>query len=491
MGASVKSAEIAAIGAVRERIMAISDRVSVRYLKIAAAILVVIVSGLVPRVLPDWSLRLIPVAAVGLCVTVAAVGRPFLALIAGLPIAFFVNAGLKTGSESPLNASILWAAWLLAILAINVLAGKSKLSALANRSGAVLAAILALSAVSLLAGQLEYFDFVNHAPMSAQLGGLGILWLSVAVMIASWTSISSQRLLKMLVYGFLFLSSARLLVGALPFVPSALRSLFVAGSGGSLFWVWHASLATALAVYDRQSPRWLKYLLGATVLLSLGIGFFPGRSWASGWLPPLAAALVVLFIGARRLAFWASTLASLLMLANFNTLYAILSVGDQPYSLRTRLTAWQIMAKIIAANPWLGLGPSNYYWSTSQYLFYGFQVVFSSHNQYIDIVAQYGLVGLALFLLLWIRLLVKGLSVSKRIPDSFERAFAIGATGGIFGSLVAGFLGDWLLPFVYNVGLAGFRSSYLLWLFGGALLAVVHRCRDIDATHSADGAAGG
>jgi hypothetical protein len=34
------------------------------------------------------------------------------------------------------------------------------------------------------------------------------------------------------------------------------------------------------------------------------------------------------------------------------------------------------------------------------------------------------------------------------------------------------FLGDWVLPFVYNVGLAGFRSSMIGWIFLGGLVAL-------------------
>ena len=40
--------------------------------------------------------------------------------------------------------------------------------------------------------------------------------------------------------------------------------------------------------------------------------------------------------------------------------------------------------------------------------------------------------------------------------------------------LVAGMLGDWVIPFVYNVGLKGFRASVLGWIFLGGLVALQH-----------------
>jgi hypothetical protein len=59
-----------------------------------------------------------------------------------------------------------------------------------------------------------------------------------------------------------------------------------------------------------------------------------------------------------------------------------------------------------------------------------------------------------------------------RLPEGFERAYMTGALGGLVGMLVAGMLGDWFLPFVYNVGLEGFRASGLAWMFLGAAVAL-------------------
>ena len=46
------------------------------------------------------------------------------------------------------------------------------------------------------------------------------------------------------------------------------------------------------------------------------------------------------------------------------------------------------------------------------------------------------------------------------------------AFGGLIGTLVAGTLGDWVLPFFYNVGMNGFRSSILTWIFLGGLVII-------------------
>jgi hypothetical protein len=44
--------------------------------------------------------------------------------------------------------------------------------------------------------------------------------------------------------------------------------------------------------------------------------------------------------------------------------------------------------------------------------------------------------------------------------------------GGLLATLGAMMLGDWLLPFIYNIGFSGFRASMLAWMFLGGLVAI-------------------
>jgi O-Antigen ligase len=134
------------------------------------------------------------------------------------------------------------------------------------------------------------------------------------------------------------------------------------------------------------------------------------------------------------------------------------------------LLAWRILIEIIKVSPILGLGPANYYFYTPLFPILGYAVRFNSHNNYVDIIAQIGLLGLAAYLwFLWEtgRL---GLRLRSIALDGFERAYVYGAIGGLAGMLVAGMLGDWVIPFVYNVGFDGFRASVLGWLFLGGLV---------------------
>jgi O-antigen ligase len=189
--------------------------------------------------------------------------------------------------------------------------------------------------------------------------------------------------------------------------------------------------------------------------------------WKSGWIPALVAMAAI--VGLR----W----PRLLVIMGISALFiapVVLSqlISGDAYSYSTRLDAWRIMLQIIQVNPILGLGPSNYYWYSSLYAIRGYNVNFNSHNQYIDLIAQMGIIGLLCYLWFFAEVARVGWRLRQRVPAGFAHAYVYGSLGGLCGMLVAGVLGDWILPFVYNVGLVGMRSSLLGWLFLGGLITL-------------------
>jgi O-antigen ligase len=132
------------------------------------------------------------------------------------------------------------------------------------------------------------------------------------------------------------------------------------------------------------------------------------------------------------------------------------------------------MAEIIKVNPIFGLGMANYYWYTPLFPILGYRVSFNSHNNYIDIIAQTGLVGLICFLWFFGELWLFGWHIRNRVPEGFPRAYVMGSLAGIVGTLSLAALGDWVIPFVYNVGLEGFRASMFGFLFLGGLVAIAN-----------------
>jgi O-antigen ligase len=171
------------------------------------------------------------------------------------------------------------------------------------------------------------------------------------------------------------------------------------------------------------------------------------RKYSIGWVP-------VMVIGA-----W-------LILQN--------AVATDEYSVVTRLEAWKIVLQLSGVSSLFGTGFANYYWYTPLVPINGWQVNFNSHSQYVDIFAQTGLVGLICYLWLFWEIFRISWPLRHTAPEGFEKAYVYGAIGGLAGTLVAGFLADWVLPFVYNIGMSGMRSSILSWLFLGGLI-VIHK----------------
>ena len=65
-----------------------------------------------------------------------------------------------------------------------------------------------------------------------------------------------------------------------------------------------------------------------------------------------------------------------------------------------------------------------------------------------------------------------GWHLRQEAAEGFPRAYVCACLAGLAGSLAAGMLADWFLPFVYNIGFAGFRASMLGWMWLGGMVAV-------------------
>ena len=143
------------------------------------------------------------------------------------------------------------------------------------------------------------------------------------------------------------------------------------------------------------------------------------------------------------------------------------------------------MGQIIKISPLMGLGFANYYWYTPLFPIRGYAVSFNSHNNYVDIVAQTGVLGLIFFLWFLWEVGRLGWQLREHVPSGFAQAYVYGALGILAGMAAAGMLGDWVLPFFYNLGLNGFRSSMLGWLFLGGLVSLEQMVitQKLSATH--------
>jgi O-Antigen ligase len=274
------------------------------------------------------------------------------------------------------------------------------------------------------------------------------------------------RWLKAFVWLFLGLGALYLL-GRVIHAP-AITEVYTTGyTANSMFWTWMVALSLSQVLFnpDLSRPRRLVLFLVAAVTLYLGI--IEAYDWKSGWVPPLVVVGVLLALRYKKLA-----LASIPFALAALVFFIQRQIAGEDWSWGTRVDAWRIVLEVSSVNPVLGLGFGNYYWYVTLFNIRGYYVQFNSHSQYVDLIAQTGIAGLICFVWILIELGRLSWSLSGKLKDGFARGYAYGILAGLAGVVMAAFLVDWILPFAYNIGLNGFRSSILPWIFFGGLISI-------------------
>jgi O-antigen ligase len=396
---------------------------------------------------------------------------------------------LRTGTYTRITLAVLLVGLMLGLWAFRVIVEKQRLPLIRSRTVMPLLFLSGAAALAFLIGQLPWFLFAQKASLAAQLGGLAIFVLAAGAFLLVGKQVTRLKHLEWMVWLFLGISAVYV-IGRLSPVGGGLLQGILNDKvyNHSLFWLWLVALSFSQAAFNTHLRPILRVLLGGLTLATLYISLGIDRTWTSGWLPGLIALGVILWASNPRW-IWALFAAGAAGAAlKMDSIRNLLFGGDNTYSLMTRLEAWRILGEIIKVSPVFGLGPSNYYWYTPLYSILGWSVQFNSHNNYIDLLAQTGILGLVFFLWFAVEAGRLGLWLRDRVPGGFARAYVLGALGGLAGTLVAGMLGDWFLPFIYNIGLAGFRASLFSWIFLGGLVALEQMVRNggIELEHASE-----
>lgn len=328
--------------------------------------------------------------------------------------------------------------------------------------------LVGTAALAFIIGQFSWLNFAKNAPLDAQLGGFAVFALSVAAFFLVSNQVRDLRWLQLMTWTVLAFGSLYVAGRIAPgLLGPVVYKVFQGQAIGGVFYAWLPALAFSQFLFNHKlHPAW-RGVLGLLVVATLYTTFVQNFGWKSGWLPAFTGVVVIVWLRSWQFGLLLSLIAAVPVIALIPDF-----LSSDAYSVSTRLDAWLIMLEIIKINPLLGLGFGNYYWYTPLFGIRGWTVTFNSHNNYVDIVAQTGLLGLACFLWFFGEVGRLGCRLRGRVPDGFPKAYVNGALGGLVATLVAAMLGDWVLPFVYNIGLAGFRTGVLAWLFLGGLVAL-------------------
>lgn len=388
--------------------------------------------------------------------------RPFI----GLLLTLIGGMSLPWTGPGGVNFTILGLLFLLTLWLLHMFMTHGDLHfgvATVTRPALVLLAVVALAWV---VGQLAWYR-AQAAPLSAQLGGLTVFLTAIGTLLFVGHQVKDTRWLAILTGLMIGYGSLHMLGWIEPHLGRYSSRLYQEGATTSMFWTWVVTLAFSQALFNHRLHKGWRLALCGVVGMTFYVAYGLNGDWKSGWMPALLSVAVLVLLRFWHLRFLLAPLS--LLPAAYLVNKAM--VSDE-YSYSTRLEAWAIVGEIVTVNPFLGLGPANYYWYTPLFRIRGYTVNFNSHNQYVDLLAQSGVLGLCAYLWLLGALGLLGWRLRNRVDGGFERAYVYGALAGWVATVAAGALGDWVLPFVYNVGLSGVRSSILPWIFLGGLLAL-------------------
>ena len=195
-------------------------------------------------------------------VTLLLLRWPALGPILLIPITFFVPFSIGTGTRTEISATFLWAIGITLLWIATIIADPSRRPSHLTRPQMALLVLSGIFIVALFVGQGNWMPLAGRAPITAQLGGLALVLVSVAVFFVTAEQMQNERGLIALVSVFLILGSI-FAVGVLipPLKPYLLR-LYEPGSISSQCFSWLPALALGQAVFNRRLHPILRLSLG-------------------------------------------------------------------------------------------------------------------------------------------------------------------------------------------------------------------------------------
>lgn len=367
---------------------------------------------------------------------------------------------------SGINVTVFGVVLLIGVWVFKMMMEDRKFSLVTSRTILPILLFFLSAIISFVLGQLSWYPFAKQAPVDAQVGGLVIFLLSGGVFLVIPHIITEIKPLQLFTWIFLAFGGIYMVGRAINI--AAVDSIFDNGFiANSMFWTWLVAMAFSQVLLNNSLRLPMRILLVSLLLITGYVAYVINGDWKSGYLPALVAVGTIVFLKYPKFVILLSPFA----LAGA---YWIVSqaVATDEYSWVTRLDAWMVILEMVKISPLLGMGFANYSFYTTVFNYRGWYLRWNSHSQYVDILAQTGLIGLVIFFWIIFEVAWLGWRLRKEITGGFSRAYVDGVLGGIAGTLAAAFLVDWILPFAYNIGFYGFRASVLPWIFFGGLVVI-------------------
>lgn len=296
-----------------------------------------------------------------------------------------------------------------------------------------------------------------------QLGSLLSFLLSVGAALLIGNFVTTRGQLKYIVGIFLVCLSLMTLTRLYDLPFSFLNS-------GGLWGTWLVTIAYGLMLVQ-PGLRWY-WRVGLLLLLGVTLNLIVLQEslWLSGWVPAIVTIFAITLLHSRKAFFILLIVGALFYQTEpARTYLADVKQSNEEEGSASRLELWETNWRLIREHWLLGTGPAGY---AIYYMTYNRADARSTHNNYFDIAAQFGVIGFVVWIWLSVVAIREGWRLVQRAPPGFLRTLAVIATAGWMSALVAMFFGDWVLPFAYNVTISGYSFTVYSWIFLGTLISI-------------------
>ncbi|MCP4536080.1 MAG: O-antigen ligase family protein [Chloroflexi bacterium] len=395
-------------------------------------------------------------------------------LLAGV----FVRVRLPTGTSSEIVVSLLLCMGVMGIWVVRMLVEEKRLTLKPIPVNFPLLAFIAVIFISLVWGRVYRDVFVHDigSPFVAVASAVVMAFLPATLILVA-NLVKDMRWLQAMVYVFLVEGLVSLLVSLvmdLGIGPADTIRRIVFHNGvlwintQGLYSMWYLSFALSFALFHRNLHWAVRAALFAYVAGWVLWGFWLRTSWLSGWVPTFAAAGVIAFLRSKKL----FLIAMLVIVVGAGGYYWRTSFqAESEESGGTRLAAYEVNWRVTGKHLLFGTGPAGY---AAYYMSYFPMEGMASHSNYIDIIAQTGIVGSVFILWFFGVQAWGGYKIWRKFQHrgDFGESMTAAVVGGTAGCIIAMALGDWLFPFAYTQSITGYDAAMFNWFFMGTVWAL-------------------
>jgi hypothetical protein len=406
---------------------------------------------------------------------------PKLGFFALVVAALGARVEVGTGTEVSLNPASMLVPALLLIWVLNAVM-QHNVHLVPSRTNKPLILFLILGLISILISNVIWDPAVPRSDrfVVVQLAQWAIWAFSAGIYWLVGNRIQNVAWLRRLTACYLLVAGSIAVLRVVPGGANITYNYLTEAVERAPFWLLLAAMSAGQLLFNRQLSNWWRAFLIVAIGASLYFSLSVQQDRSSNWVGVFAALGVLAWLRYKWLR-WLSLAVIVFTLMSgvlFNSIYQFAG-GDAKW-MESGASRGVLIGRVLELsmrNPITGIGPAAYRpYGLTQPLFYDgaywIAPQINSHNNYVDLFSQVGVIGLALFLWFMAEAALVGWRLRKTFKDGFEGGFVNGILAAWVGTMIIMALADWFLPFVYNIGFPGFQASVLIWMFFGGLVAL-------------------